>query len=116
MKEATHVASEGLSSAAFRHGPFEMFSEDTYLLVYIGLDQTAHLNLKLADDAHAAGGRVDRVLRGNHTGIFTLPACPDEALPILEILPVQMITLALADLRGIEAGKFRFGNKITKDE
>lgn len=116
LKESTHVASEGLSSAGFRHGPFEMVSQETFLLVFSGTEQTKHLNTKLAEDAIDAGGRVDIVQCGSEPGIFTLPTCPDVALPILEILPVQMISLAMADLRGIQAGKFRFGNKITTDE
>jgi glucosamine--fructose-6-phosphate aminotransferase (isomerizing) len=36
--------------------------------------------------------------------------------PILEILPVQMITIALAALARREAGKFERATKITKTE
>ena len=41
---------------------------------------------------------------------------PNSVLPILEILPVQMITLALAAQAGIEAGRFTLGSKITTTE
>jgi glutamine---fructose-6-phosphate transaminase (isomerizing) len=116
LKESTHIASEGMSSAAFRHGPFEMISPETYLLVFEGLEPTRTLNIKLFTDFIDAGGRADHVRQGFEPTVFTLPECSDPVLPILEILPVQMITLALADLHGIQAGKFRFGNKITTDE
>jgi hypothetical protein len=37
-------------------------------------------------------------------------------MPVLEILPVQMITLALATLVGREAGRFTFCSKVTTEE
>jgi len=39
-----------------------------------------------------------------------------ELLRRLEILPVQMISLALAALRGAEAGRFALATKITAVE
>jgi hypothetical protein len=37
-------------------------------------------------------------------------------IPILEILPVEMITLALAAQTGREAGRFSFASKVTTTE
>ncbi len=48
--------------------------------------------------------------------MFSLPACPDPALQIMEILPVQMMTLALADLRNLQAGSFNLASKVTTIE
>jgi glucosamine--fructose-6-phosphate aminotransferase (isomerizing) len=45
-----------------------------------------------------------------------IPACDAELLPILEILPVEMMTLALAGLAGREAGKFEHASKVTETE
>ena len=47
---------------------------------------------------------------------FRLPEHDPAIRPILEILPVQMITIALAALAGREAGKFERATKITKTE
>jgi hypothetical protein len=41
---------------------------------------------------------------------------PESVLPILEILPVQMLTLALAAQTGSEAGRFTLGSKVTTVE
>lgn len=116
LKESTKVPSEGMSSAAFRHGPFEMSSPESYLLVFDGLEPTRGLNRKLVSDFLEVGGKADLIRQGGAKSIFSLPVCSEAALPIMEILPVQLVTLALADLRGIQAGKFSFGNKITTDE
>lgn len=113
VKESAHWPTEGLSSAAFRHGPFEIVSPETFVLGFAGPAATAGLNARLVEDVLAAGGRAGLVTLAAEPDAFHLPPQPEEALPLLEILPVQMTTLALADLQGLEAGRFRLGNKIT---
>ena len=39
-------------------------------------------------------------------GPFCLPQAPESVRPILEVLPVQMASLALAAMKGREAGRF----------
>jgi glutamine---fructose-6-phosphate transaminase (isomerizing) len=114
-KESTHVPAEGMSSAAFRHGPFEMVGPETFVLAFAGCGDTVGLNRKLAADVVRAGGRAGLVERGG-SGVFGLPVCADAALPILEILPVQMQTLALSELHGHSAGVFGLGSKVTTEE
>jgi glucosamine--fructose-6-phosphate aminotransferase (isomerizing) len=116
LKESVHVASEGMSSAAFRHGPFEMVRKQTYVVIFAGWGETMALNRKLFRDVASAGGRVALAEAGAGTGAFGLPPCPEAALPILEILPVQMMTLALADLRHLVAGSFSLATKVTTTE
>jgi hypothetical protein len=35
---------------------------------------------------------------------------------LLEIVPVQVAALRLADVKGLEIGKFRFAPQVTRDE
>lgn len=44
---------------------------------------------------------------------FTLPAAPPRILPMLEILPVQLLTPAVPVARGEEAGRIRLAKKET---
>ena len=44
VKEADHFPAEGMSSAAFRHGPFEMVGKDTFVVVFAGEKKTQKLN------------------------------------------------------------------------
>lgn len=116
LKESVHVASEGMSSAAFRHGPFEMVRPQTFVVIFAGCGETVALNRKLYSDVAGAGGRAALVEAGAGSGAFGLPPCPEAALPILEILPVQMMTLALAELRHLTAGSFSLASKVTTTE
>lgn len=116
IKESTHVHAEGMSSAALRHGPFEMLSAKTFVLVFAGEASTRALNAALYEDLRVLGVPAGWVDTSNPGGAFNLPL-PDEALrPILEILPVEMITLALARLRGRTAGNFERATKVTTIE
>jgi hypothetical protein len=47
---------------------------------------------------------------------FHLPVSKNPALPILEILAAQMISLALAKIGGFEAGRFVHASKVTTTE
>ncbi|MEN6478946.1 MAG: SIS domain-containing protein [Anaerolineales bacterium] len=116
MKESVHIAAEGMSSAAFRHGPIEMVGPETFVLVFAGLGPVVELNRKLYNDIIGMGGRAAFVQAGVGTGVWALPACLPQALPILEILPVQMMTLALGKLRQIEPGSFSRATKVTTEE
>ena len=116
IKESDHFHAEGMSSAAFRHGPVEMLGRETFVLVFAGDAKTQNLNRRLLADIREQGGRAEAVDEDT-----PLPACRiAEHGPgirqILEILPVQMITLALAAQAGREPGRFKLATKITTTE
>jgi glutamine---fructose-6-phosphate transaminase (isomerizing) len=116
IKESAHFHAEGMSSAAFRHGPLEMLSHETFVLVFAGDPKTKELNYRLWQDIREKDGKAEIVGETGSGLPYYLPAVPTSLLPILEILPVQMITLALAASRGREAGRFELASKITTVE
>jgi glutamine---fructose-6-phosphate transaminase (isomerizing) len=116
VKESDHFHAEGMSSAAFRHGPLEMLSEETFVVVFSGDDRTRDLNLRLLADIQHGGGRAELVGETAALHCFRLPEHGNSIRPILEILPIQMITLALATLAGREPGKFELATKVTTTE
>jgi glucosamine--fructose-6-phosphate aminotransferase (isomerizing) len=116
VKESTHLHSEGMSSAAFRHGPMEMVDSTTFVLVFSGDPKTVELNRRLYHDILAASGRAGWVGPDATHDVFRLAAAPSRIRPLLEILPVQLITLSLAAMAGREAGRFERAQKITTTE
>jgi glucosamine--fructose-6-phosphate aminotransferase (isomerizing) len=115
-KEATHRPSEGLSSAAFRHGPMEMLDEGVFVLVFAGEERTRALNEALVADVRTAGARAFLVAEDAVHAALRLPTVPSVARPVVEMLPVEMLTLAIPALDGREAGTFRVGGKVTTVE
>jgi glucosamine--fructose-6-phosphate aminotransferase (isomerizing) len=116
VKESDHFHAEGMSSAAFRHGPFEMLGSETFVLVFAGDAKTRDLNQRLLHDIQQQEGRAEFVDKD-----ASLPCCRiaehgPSIRQILEILPVEMITLALALQAGREAGRFELASKVTTTE
>ena len=116
IKESTRIHAEGMSSAAFRHGPLEMLSKEMLVLVFSGSPRTYELNRRFAAELIAQGGNCEEI--GIEAGLspLRLPVHDPVLLPILEILPIQVMTLALAALGGREAGSFERASKITDTE
>jgi len=115
LKESAKYLSEGMSAAQFRHGPLELAGPDLAVLFLEGDAKTRDLNLALARD-----------LMKYHTHVFWLSPQPNPDLEtvllpassgigtvIAEVLPFQMLSLALCSQTGIEPGVFRFIHKVT---
>jgi glucosamine--fructose-6-phosphate aminotransferase (isomerizing) len=115
-KEAAHFHAEGMSCAAFRHGPWEMLGPATFVLIFAGAEKTRDLNLRLLADVREQFGRAELVSEDSPFRPCALPRVPDSVRPILEALPVQMFTLALAAQAGREPGRFERATKITTTE
>jgi len=116
IKESDHFHAEGMSSAAFRHGPFEMLKEGILIGVFAGDPRTEPLNRGLLRDIQATSAGAIWLATDAQDLACRLPAVSAAAAPIVEILPVQMITLALAALAGREPGRFERAVKITAIE
>ncbi|HYK89302.1 MAG TPA: SIS domain-containing protein [Acidobacteriota bacterium] len=116
IKESDHFPAEGMSSAAFRHGPLEIVTGQTFVLLFSGSAETRELNRRLVQDVRKRQGQAELAGDDARLPAFRLPAAPDSIRPILEILPVEMITLAFPALAGREAGRFESATKVTTTE
>jgi glucosamine--fructose-6-phosphate aminotransferase (isomerizing) len=116
VKESDRFHAEAMSSAAFRHGPFEMLSKETFVLIFSGDVRTQALNRKLFEDIREQQSWAELVGDGASFPAFQLPPVPASVRPIVEILPVQMITLALAAQARREPGRFELTTKVTTTE
>jgi glutamine---fructose-6-phosphate transaminase (isomerizing) len=105
-----------MSSAAFRHGPLEMLGEETFVLVFAGDKKTRTLNERLLQDIRRQDGRAELIGRDASLDPCRIEEHGPAIRPILEILPVQMITLALAARAGREPGRFELAAKVTTTE
>jgi len=115
-KESTHRPAEGMSGAAFRHGPMEMLDASVFVLAFAGAEPTRSFNEALVADVRAAGARGFLAAEDAPEPALRLPAVGELVRPVVELLPVEMITLAIAALDGREAGRFERVTKVTATE
>lgn len=116
IKESTRLHSEGMSVPGYRHGPLELSYPGVFVLVFAGQGPTAALNRRLYEDLQPTGAGTALVAHDAQEAVFRVPDVPAPLLPLYEILPVQMMTLALAELHGREAGHFTRNTKVTTVE
>lgn len=117
-KEAAKYPLEGMNAADFRHGPMELISLDFMALILAGSPTTFSLNHNLATDIVKHSGRVIWIdsTPDSHLPTFMHPATANLLRPIVEILPLQFLTLALAERKNIQPGHFRIVGKVTTRE
>ena len=117
-KEAAKCAIEGMNAADFRHGPMELISPNFIALVLAGSPTTSSLNHNLASEIIKHRGRVYWLSTVPDTQLPTIihPPTTELARPLGEIIPLQLLTLALAERKGIQPGHFRVIGKVTMRE
>ena len=116
IKESSHFHAEGMSSAALRHGPFEMLKAGIMVGVFAGDEKARPLNEGLVRDIERTSAKALMFSTDAQQPCCRLPEATEMLRPIVEILPVQMMTLALAALANREAGKFERATKVTAIE
>jgi glucosamine--fructose-6-phosphate aminotransferase (isomerizing) len=114
MKEAAKWPVEAQSSAQFRHGPLELADERlTAVILSGGADRERELNSALATDLRGYGAKVFRLDRAPSEPALRMPDIPGEARSLAEALPLQLLTIAIAEQAGTEPGVFRHLSKVT---
>jgi len=118
MQEAAKFPALAANAGQFRHGPLEMVDERITAIVLAGAQVTRYLNLHLMRDLlqyKAKGFWLADEISATLPSI-PIPAVDELALPILEIAALQMLSISIAELRGLEAGKFFRLGKVTLEE
>lgn len=117
-KEAAKSAFEGMHAADFRHGPLELVAPGFAAVIFAGAGQTSALNRDLARDILSYGGKVIWLDSSTDVEFPThlLPKTGELTRPLVEILPMQMLTLVMAKRKNLEPGVFRHVSKITSKE
>jgi len=123
--EGTHCLSSPFTGGAFRHGPFESVGKLFSIVIYCAKGKTSAFSWKLASDSAEHGAKVlvitDDTPSVSHKSIKVLKIgsvfSGDETLFPLAVSGIHpRIIHFLAAARGLEAGIFNYGGKITVTE
>jgi glucosamine--fructose-6-phosphate aminotransferase (isomerizing) len=91
-----------------------MAGENVLVLIFEGDEAMIDMHRRLAVDIVQGGGKAQLIgPRTASLDAFRTPGVPESVQTIVEILPIQMLSLALAARDGIEAGRFQRASKIT---
>jgi len=114
LKEISYIHAEGIPAAELKHGPIALVDEDmptVVLAVQTGILDKMKSNVQ---EIRARGGRILALARegdvelpkmAEHT-IF-VPKTLDELVPILAVIPLQLLAYHIAVERGCDVDKPR---------
>jgi glucosamine--fructose-6-phosphate aminotransferase (isomerizing) len=117
--EASKLPCLALSGGQFRHGPIELVREGFGCVLFASPDpQARELDRRIADTVLHLGGRVvwvsaQQVPARTREFVVGLPPCDAGAVPILNIVPVQLLQVPLATARGFVPAQFLNASKVT---
>jgi glutamine---fructose-6-phosphate transaminase (isomerizing) len=107
LKEITYAHCEGMLSTEFKHGPLSAVSKGFPILFAAGPQDVplivSGLNEVTCRGARAiAIGQDDQRLRDNASDVIVLPDSPPEIMPLLAVLPLQLLSYHMSVLRGFD--------------
>jgi glucosamine--fructose-6-phosphate aminotransferase (isomerizing) len=116
LGEASKFMATPYQAAEFRHGPLELATPDLTALIFAGPQETRNLNLSLLKDLR--GYQVNAFWLGSEKNEWQIeiPSVPALGLPLIEILPLQLLSIHFAEQIGVEPGHFFRSGKITLAE
>jgi glucosamine--fructose-6-phosphate aminotransferase (isomerizing) len=124
LEEVARRPAVPLEAGEFRQGPNEVVDGQFGAILFAASDETAALDLRLAQDIHACGGRVLMVgnadiserLMGSGIPSFRVASLPSYLSPIVELAPVQLLAYKSAERQGYAPGTVRYITKVITSE
>jgi len=121
LKEVAYVHAEGFPQGEIKHGPLAMIDESVVTVILLTCDpldpESAiryEKSVATAKEIKERGSRIIAVANENDSqageiadDMLSVPAAPELLLPILEIVPLQLLAHHIASLRGNDVDRPR---------
>jgi glucosamine--fructose-6-phosphate aminotransferase (isomerizing) len=121
LEEVARTPGVPVEGSEFRQGPNEVVDERFAGVIFVAGGRPGELSRSLAAEVTRQGGRV--MLVGHMPGaapagalVIPMPALPDALLPVLQVVPLQILAHDLALSQGYKPGTVRYITKIITDE
>jgi glucosamine--fructose-6-phosphate aminotransferase (isomerizing) len=116
LREAVRIPAAYMDTLQYLHGPIEVAEPERGCIIF-----GSGREVQLAEDLASYGVAVlliteASVERTRNLLVFRMPEMPDALAPVVQILPVQLLTYRMARNRGLSADGFRHEQDDTKLE
>jgi glucosamine--fructose-6-phosphate aminotransferase (isomerizing) len=116
LGEAAKYAAVPIQAGELRHGLLELAGPDLSALVFAGPPETSELNARLLKDLRKYEVNAFWVGANAQEWQIEIPEVAVVGMPLVEILPIQLLSLHLAQQIGVEPGHFFRSGKVTLSE
>jgi glucosamine--fructose-6-phosphate aminotransferase (isomerizing) len=107
LKEISYAHAEGYAAGEMKHGPIALIDENLPVVIIAPRDAHYEKTLSNMQEVRAREGQViaiatkgDEEIMDQAQHIVWLPKVADEVLPLLTVLPLQLIAYYVANLKG----------------
>ena len=114
LKEISYIHAEGYAAGEMKHGPIALVDEHMPLVVLCPKDGHYEKTLSNVQEVRARDGQVfavategDEQAAAVATHLFLLPDVAHELLPLLAVVPLQLLAYYIADLKGTDVDQPR---------
>ena len=121
LKEISYIHAEGYPAGEMKHGPNALIDENLPVVVIATRDESDAASMTRYEksvsnlqEVKARDGIVitvvtegDRLARGSSNHAIEIPAAPELLLPILEVIPLQLLAYHIAVRRGCDVDQPR---------
>ena len=116
LGEASKYMATPYQAGEFRHGPMELATQDLTALIFAGVGTVKELNQRLFNDLRSYQVNAFWVGFEKNEWQIEIPDVPAIGLPLVEIVPIQLLSIHFAGQIGVEPGHFFRTGKITLSE
>ncbi len=114
LKEITYLHAEGYASGELKHGPIALVDEQLVLVALCPKDDLYEKTISNIEEVRARGGDViaigsdgDERLKAMSNIFIPMPLVAKDLMPILEVIPAQLLALNVAIKKGADVDKPR---------
>jgi glucosamine--fructose-6-phosphate aminotransferase (isomerizing) len=114
LKEVSYIHAEGYPAAEMKHGPIALIDEQMPVVFLAPRDQVYHKVVSNIEEVKARAGRVVAVVNngaaelvGKVDHFISIPKTHQALLPILTVVPLQLLAYHIAVLRGCDVDQPR---------
>ena len=109
LKEISYIHAEGYAAGEMKHGPIALIDEN--LPVVVIAPNNAHFEKALSnlEEVRARGGKILAVtsgdpeqLRASVDDLMVVPDIDEVLQPLVTVVPLQLLSYAIADLKGTD--------------
>ena len=114
LKEISYIHAEGYPSAEMKHGPIALIDEQVAAIFVAPHDELYEKNVSNIQEILARQGRVmvitdqpDERLSAMVEQTIVVPRLRNELMPIINVIPLQLLAYYIADAKGLDVDKPR---------
>jgi glucosamine--fructose-6-phosphate aminotransferase (isomerizing) len=114
LKEVSYIHAEGYPAAEMKHGPIALIDKNMFVVFIVNHGPIFEKIISNMQEVRARGGRIiaitdvkDAAVEKLSEFIITVPSVSEELSPLVNIIPLQLMSYYVASANGINVDKPR---------